>query len=345
MVRWLVGFVAVVLLIAGGGLGMAVAEATSDTASDGSEVAAMSTEPADGPHVWIQIHLTQDGDAEWAIQYRFNVTTDEQKVAFDELVEGVREGDISTDLDRSAVEAFRDQAVAATDRDMQIEDARWEDSVDSDIGVLSFVFTWTDFTTRDGGEVYLGDVFRSPEGTWLASLDEGMRLTIVAPEVFDIDQTPALATQDGTQLTFDGPVQFSAGDLDTVYIDTTFVEDEGTPWHLLAFLLALIAVTSVMVAVGFRQSRRIHGGPGSASAGAGDPLDTIDEELLSDAERVERLLRENGGRMKQASIVEATDWSNAKVSQLLSEMAEEGRVEKLRIGQENLISLPEYAAE
>lgn len=63
-------------------------------------------------------------------------------------------------------------------------------------------------------------------------------------------------------------------------------------------------------------------------------------ELLSDEERVERLLAENNGRMKQAKIVEETRWSNAKVSQLLSQMAEDGRIEKLRIGRENLISLP-----
>ena len=73
-----------------------------------------------------------------------------------------------------------------------------------------------------------------------------------------------------------------------------------------------------------------------------DPADNqsgeIDEELLSDEERVERLLEANGGRMKQAHIVRDTDWSNAKVSQLLSSMEDEDRIDKLRIGRENLIS-------
>ena len=73
--------------------------------------------------------------------------------------------------------------------------------------------------------------------------------------------------------------------------------------------------------------------------------DDIDEELLSDEERVERLLRENSGRMKQARIVEETGGSNAKGSQLLSAMAEEGRIEKLRIGRENLISFPDEEPE
>jgi hypothetical protein len=85
-------------------------------------------------------------------------------------------------------------------------------------------------------------------------------------------------------------------------------------------------------------------GGAAADAGTDDEAaadDEIDEELLSDEERVERLLERNGGRMKQATIVKETGWSNAKVSQLLSSMAEEGRVDKLRIGRENLISFPD----
>ncbi|WP_226480764.1 DUF7345 domain-containing protein [Natrinema amylolyticum] len=92
--------------------------------------------------------------------------------------------------------------------------------------------------------------------------------------------------------------------------------------------------------------------PTADSAAAGDPgrgthlefeepvEDEIDPELLSDEERVLRLLKENGGRMKQGSIVSETGWSNAKVSQLLSKMADDDEIEKLRIGRENLITLP-----
>jgi uncharacterized membrane protein len=72
---------------------------------------------------------------------------------------------------------------------------------------------------------------------------------------------------------------------------------------------------------------------------------TVDTELLSDEERVERLLEQNGGRMKQANIVKETGWSNAKVSQLLSAMDEDGQIEKLRIGRENLISFPDKDVE
>jgi uncharacterized membrane protein len=56
---------------------------------------------------------------------------------------------------------------------------------------------------------------------------------------------------------------------------------------------------------------------------------------------VEHLLEQNGGRMRQADIVSETGWSDAKVSQLLSAMADEDRIDKLRLGRENLISFPD----
>ncbi|MFC4542735.1 helix-turn-helix transcriptional regulator [Halosolutus amylolyticus] len=87
-------------------------------------------------------------------------------------------------------------------------------------------------------------------------------------------------------------------------------------------------------------------GPAAAESDGGEQLsfeepDDVDPELLSDEERVHRLLKRNGGRMKQGSIVTETGWSNAKVSQLLSQMDDDGEIEKLRIGRENLITLPE----
>ncbi|GAA0210222.1 helix-turn-helix transcriptional regulator [Halobaculum roseum] len=87
------------------------------------------------------------------------------------------------------------------------------------------------------------------------------------------------------------------------------------------------------------------GTDGDGTAAAGEERDDgatepeEDLELLSDEERVERLLDGHGGRMRQGTIVDETGWSDAKVSQLLSAMADEGRVEKLRLGRENLISL------
>jgi len=78
--------------------------------------------------------------------------------------------------------------------------------------------------------------------------------------------------------------------------------------------------------------------PADPDVDAGAPA-VPDEELLTDEDRVMRLLEGNGGRMKQSGVVEATGWSKSKVSMLLSEMEEEGEISKLRVGRENIVSI------
>ena len=91
--------------------------------------------------------------------------------------------------------------------------------------------------------------------------------------------------------------------------------------------------------------RRRRGGAEPAAEAAETAGETADEPLLTDEQRVIQLLEENGGRMKQAAIVNETEWSKAKVSRLLSDMVDEGQIEKLSIGRENIIHLEGHGPE
>ena len=62
------------------------------------------------------------------------------------------------------------------------------------------------------------------------------------------------------------------------------------------------------------------------------------EPVLTDEDRVLQLLRENGGWVYQGLIVEETSWSKSKVSRLLSRMADEGAVEKVSVGRQNVVA-------
>jgi hypothetical protein len=64
------------------------------------------------------------------------------------------------------------------------------------------------------------------------------------------------------------------------------------------------------------------------------------EPAHPDAWRVRRLLDEHGGRLPQSEIVERTGWSKSKVSRVLSAMAEDEQVRKIRLGRENLVTRP-----
>ncbi|QHS18202.1 hypothetical protein GWK26_14145 [haloarchaeon 3A1-DGR] len=74
------------------------------------------------------------------------------------------------------------------------------------------------------------------------------------------------------------------------------------------------------------------------------PNESPPEELLSNEERVLRLLRENGGRMKQQDVVDALGWSDARTSQVVSGLREAGDLDSFRLGRENVLRLPEADA-
>jgi hypothetical protein len=72
------------------------------------------------------------------------------------------------------------------------------------------------------------------------------------------------------------------------------------------------------------------------AAGGDVPL-----ELLSPEERVLRVVRERGGRMKQQEVVSELDWSAARTSQVVGSLRESGELETFRLGRENVLKLPE----
>ncbi|WP_144799992.1 helix-turn-helix transcriptional regulator [Halorubrum depositum] len=62
------------------------------------------------------------------------------------------------------------------------------------------------------------------------------------------------------------------------------------------------------------------------------------QPVLTDEDRVLRILRENDGWVYQSVIVEETSWSKSKVSRLLSEMADDGVIEKVSVGRQNVVA-------
>jgi uncharacterized membrane protein len=225
------------------------------------------------------------------------------------------------------------------------------------------------------------DAFLRADGeAWFPRLTAGQTLVIQGPEQYTTYRTPRAARQQGRTVIFE-PQQELDPDEVFASFEPQQLGPAGPfgdlPAEVLlgAVLVLVVAVAAAAVrlrgddrspvagADGRPEGADTSGGPGDgtdptgtdagAGAGAGaagaagaaadedDEGDEVDVELLSDEERVEHLLEQNGGRMKQANIVKETGWSDAKVSQLLSAMADEGRVNKLRLGRENLISLPD----
>ncbi|MFC5970904.1 helix-turn-helix domain-containing protein [Halomarina salina] len=78
---------------------------------------------------------------------------------------------------------------------------------------------------------------------------------------------------------------------------------------------------------------------GGGSEGAGSAVSPAPEPMTNE-DRIRQMLDANEGRLRQADIVEQTDWSKSKVSRLLSKMESDGEIRKISIGRENLIARP-----
>lgn len=315
----------------------------------------------------VDVKIAANGDARWTVITYFEVDSKSDREAFQRLAERFESGEAEVTYDLAIFRRAVERANVETDRSMELVQPSRSSRIVNETGQLTLTFRWTNFARVDDDRLYVGDAFNTTE-SWLPGLASEQRLVVRPPGNYGVFEVPDEPTIEEGNVVYEGPATFEDGDLDIVF------EQRATPSPtssvsasqtnpppggdgfdlsgLLVFGLLAIGLGAVALGAYLRsddEGTPVSGGdePDDSAGGtvAADVEtgkdDEVDLNLLSDEERVEYLLEQNGGRMKQANIVKETGWSNAKVSQLLSAMADEGRVDKLRIGRENLISLPD----
>ncbi|MBX0324105.1 hypothetical protein EGH21_13790 [Halomicroarcula sp. F13] len=339
-----------------------------------SGVAASQTTATETPtpvteNTTFYLQLQRNGDARWTVTDTYALDDQNDTEAFEELAQQYVDGEADTGWETAFREA-NEAATAATGREMNITGMNKDYVVNEQRGTLVLEFTWENFATVEDGRLVIDDAFDTPSGTWLGSLTANQTLVISAPAGYGVQSSPPTMGVQNGELRFVGPRTFEPGYLEIVYTgddETSVPGTEETPGGGLLGDPPLWIGAALMLVIGLVVAARYIDrdgdvpaagaasttGDGGSDAGTAEATngasaestdaaeDDVDLTLLSDEERVEHLLEQNGGRMKQARIVKETGWSNAKVSQLLSAMDEDDRIDKLRIGRENLISFPD----
>lgn len=367
-------------LVAGGvSVEAAMLSDTADSSATDAHEMNISRSQAEQPiasNTTITIQIRSDGDARWTIMETFNFSTDAEREGFSETAAAFESGEASgSDLGLSSFRRALELVNQTTERPMNITELKRSSTASESTGTLSLSFTWTNFARIDNGTIRIDDVLVTRTGPWFPGLTENQQLVIRAPEDFGIDN--ANVPPRNGELRWTGPVTFTNETLQSSFVGegnspvvTPTPSPTSTPppdpeessnllpgivgGTIVLFVLALLIMRRDELGDAFGTETQSDNSvdttdttestpqPDSEPADDAEPDESEEDiELLSDEERVERLLEQNGGRMKQANIVTETDWSNAKVSQLLSSMDESDRINKLRIGRENLISLPD----
>jgi len=323
-------------------------------AIESDQTTAQLSDAASSPSTTFTINLQSDRSANWVVTIEYELTSEAEREAFSDIATEFESGSASGGLDVSLYENLAAQASAQTDRSMTIESVDRSSSLRGNVGTLRLSFRWTEFLAEDGEKLVFNDALKTTdESTWLSSLGENQELRVTTPRGYAITSAN-VAFSDNT-VVVEGPHTFDSEELIRITLEPSF----GPSWGLLAAAVVIgVAIVGGALLLR-RQNKPVDGGPrmdangGVETAdGANEPPAEPDEpsepeedlSLLADDERVIRLLERNGGRMRQADIVNETKWSDAKVSQLLSSMADDDEITKLRIGRENLISLPDVDA-
>lgn len=290
---------------------------------------------------------------------------------------GVRFGD-GADNSLASFRRAADGVSNESDRPMQIVNVANNTTRQGDTGIFYRNFTWTNFVVppNDDEAANLNESFTAGNRPWLRGLQPGQMLVIGVSEGYELEKGRNVDKIIGNTWVYYGPHTFQQFDISYREQNPSRTEktDDGSDTFVRGLAPAALVVVVALVVVAYSRRRTLlgritddtaplernstdtplstneHGDSETDPGVVGSPGDSdtsstpdrVNAELLSDEERVERLLENNGGRMRQATIVTETGWSDAKVSQLLSAMDDDERIKKLRIGRENLISLPDH---
>lgn len=312
----------------------------------------------DADNTVTRIAVQPDGDAEWTVTVRTRLETEEELRAYEEFQSRFRANTSEyVSPFRTRIEGVVASSATATDREMRARNVtaatdirqlprRW--------GVVTYSFTWTQFAAADRDVLAVGDVFAG--GFFIAENDTLVVTTTPEYTLAEVEPTPD--SRDGDTVRWRGQRDFSDGRpalrLEPAPAETTTGTADGGGGLPLAALGGLLALVAAALGVGAYLHRgrdgstgaeppgtdRPDAGPGSGPVPNGAETTTAaSDPTLTDGERVEQLLADNGGRLKQGDIAEAFEWSASKTSRVVSQLADDGRVEKLRIGRENVVSL------
>lgn len=322
------------------------------------ETAAQVSQPETDNTV-TRITVGANGSADWTVQVRTRLDTAESVEEYEAFQEQIR-SDSTAYLDpfRERMRGVVARSANATGREMRAEGFAIETSIQEiprRWGIVTFRFTWTNFAAPSDGRLVVGDIFQG--GFFLAPNDS---LVIRSPPEYVIaDVAPPPADRVNGSVTWVGREDFADG---RPHVEFAPAQDQETsdgstaqrsspspasPDGIagLGVLLGgalLLLLIGVAVYVGYQRR-----------SGSGDLREYPTEQstpasgasVQTDEERVLQLLEERDGRVRQADIAEAFDWSASKTSRVIGSMVEAEDIEKLQLGRENLIDLMDEDSE
>lgn len=337
----------VALLVSAAGSGLAV---TDESARQASPKVIEDTQ-VNPDTVLLTAEVTADGTATWEIEYLVLLDDRNASDAFDDLASEI-EANSSTYTSRFEERMGHTVAGAEdrTGREMALRNvsvATERQDLGQEYGVVRYRFTWVGFAAANETAIEVGDALGG------FYLDGQTQLTISWPAEYRVASvSPTPTEQRDRAAVWEGRLDFGN---EGPRLMLTSQPPRDASSGALPLVLAALAGIGLLAGIGWVARRRglfgsaesavgdRPGGDGAAgaTAAAGDGDEGPPEELLSNEERVLRLLEAEGGRIKQKEVAERLDWTAAKTSQVVKGLREDDELDVFRLGRENVLTLPD----
>ena len=276
----------------------------------------------------ITVEVHENGNALWTMEKRLPLTNQTDIDDWEDFIKTGQAGNQQDTEDFSKrIEWFIVSAQKFSGRPMKAENFKISydtaKNPSSAYGIIQYGFEWKNFSHSENGKVLIGDSFSQG---MVMSQDNVLVLKI--PDGFDVESSsPKFDKRDGTRLIWDGTLyrNFGKGEPEVVLARSGI-----SPWLL---IVILIVVASGALLIFVRKTKNTDTQHERVSF-EDQPTDDLKYE-----EMIERFLTDSGGQASQSDIINEIGLSKSRVSTILSQMKEKGRIIKIKNGKGNLIRI------
>jgi len=299
--------------------------------------------PASMAEISYTFDVHEDGEDWYVIEYRTLLDSQSRVDEFNNfklVVEGNSthmtefEANMHSIVSRAGIATSR--PMTASDFDVSVSE---QDTATGKYGIVRYSFKWTHLAEVSGSSITLGDVFFGGQyisngDTFIVKVPAGYKVSGATPE-------PDVQRKD--ELIWNGPRTFNSGEPNITF-------NKETSWLLVAGILVLLLGAGALIFLK-KNSARSSNAPGKPhkivevepeeleSPEPLQPYVSADSILESDEDMIISMLKESGGAMMQSGIVKNSGFSKSKTSSLLNKMAEDGLIQRVKKGRENLVRL------
>jgi uncharacterized membrane protein len=265
------------------------------------------------------INLRSEGSAVWTITQfsNANVTIE------------------SFDVFQQKVFDLVDSAAYLTHREMSVDENSLQinTTISSESKTTEYTFVWQNFSIVQSNQLSFGDVFQV--NNFFGQLYSDAALILTYPMDFAVESvSPApYERQDSAELMKWSRTQ----DLVTNRVNVVLTSDSqdgkslSNGWQLYATVIAVLATGLSLIVLGFFMFKRRKN-----NAVAAIPAES---PLMSEEDKIIKLLKLAGGSMRQSEITEQLRFSKAKTSQLLTSLEKKGDITRYKSGRDKIVTL------